>query len=163
VDYAPCVTGTSLFAFCAGRVLSGTLTLGQLRRGSGAAPASTPFSFMPLPPAPKKEDSKPASSTKAKPAEQRVSAFLLVLMWWNYHFQYGCCSCFHYIQLSHICDVPPVLLLSEALCDAKLDLLKGLKADSLEDAALTQNTLCTCAAVPMPVLDCVSCSCLAWW
>lgn len=57
----------------AGRLLSGTLTLGQLRRGSGAAPATTPFSFMPLPAAPKKEDPKPASSSKPKPAEQRVS------------------------------------------------------------------------------------------
>jgi hypothetical protein len=34
---------------------------------------------MPLPAAPKKEDPKPASSTKPKPAEQRVSAFLIVL------------------------------------------------------------------------------------
>lgn len=55
-----------------GRVLSGTLTLGQLRRGAGAAPACTPFSFTPLPAAPKKDEPKAAGSAKPKTAEQRV-------------------------------------------------------------------------------------------
>lgn len=54
-------------------MLSGTLTLGQQRRGAGAAPATTPFSFLPLPAAPKKEETKAAGSSKPKPAEQRVS------------------------------------------------------------------------------------------
>lgn len=64
----------------AGRVLSGTLTLGQLRRGSGAAPASTPFSFMPLPAAPKQDEAKAGAASKPKTAEQRVCAQARVLL-----------------------------------------------------------------------------------
>lgn len=46
--------------------------MGQLRRGAGAAPACTPFTFAPLPAAPKKDEPKAAGAAKPKTAEQRV-------------------------------------------------------------------------------------------
>lgn len=83
-----------------GRVLCGTLTLGQLTRGgSGAAPHNTPFSFVPLPAAPKKDDASKAaggsgsSSKPPKTPEQRVclwgDCWQAVLA-----LQLGCLECF---------------------------------------------------------------------
>ncbi|WIA34935.1 hypothetical protein OEZ86_013218 [Tetradesmus obliquus] len=87
-----------------GRVLEGTLSLGQLRRGSGAAPAVTPFAYLPPPPAADKAAGKGDSSSSSKPPPK-----------------------------------PPAERLSEALRDAKLALLKELKADQPEEAAAAED------------------------
>ncbi|WIA14765.1 hypothetical protein OEZ85_003250 [Tetradesmus obliquus] len=87
-----------------GRVLEGTLSLGQLRRGSGAAPAVTPFAYLPPPAAADKAAGKSDSSSKP-PLK------------------------------------PPAERLSEALRDAKLALLKELKADQPEEAAAAEDLI----------------------
>jgi hypothetical protein len=70
-----------LVCVIAGRVLEGTLSLGQLRRGSGAAPSVTPFAYLPPPPAADKaagkgDSSSSSSSSKppVKPPAERVRA-----------------------------------------------------------------------------------------
>lgn len=149
---------------CTGRVLSGTLTLGQQRRGAVAAPATTPFSFLPLPAAPKKEETKAAGSSKPKPAEQRVRLLahtspsydkapsqLLLLTVIATDVHHGDCLPYvathsaagsgvhHHTPALPLPNPSLTLQLSEALRDAKLGLLKDLKADSPEDAALAQQ------------------------
>ncbi|KAF6251901.1 subtilase family-domain-containing protein [Scenedesmus sp. NREL 46B-D3] len=58
-----------------GRVLEGTLSLGQLRRGSGAAPSVTPFAYLPAPPAVDKAAGKGDNGSKppVKPPAERLS------------------------------------------------------------------------------------------